>query len=136
MTKAIPQIHRYMTTEPFTIDSKDNLYQAKKMMKDHNIRHLPVMEEGKLVGIISERDIDVIQSFQGVKLEKERVGFAMTSEPFIVNSETHLDEVCRSMAADKIGSVLVKDNNKLIGIFTWIDALNAMSDLMQNRLKS
>lgn len=134
MSKPIPQIQRYMTAAPITIDSEASLQDAKSMMRSYNIRHLPVMENGNLVGIISERDIDVIQGFQGVKLSEEKVAYTMTSEPYVVSGEAHLDEVCIAMAADKMGSVLVSDNHKLVGIFTWIDALNAMGELLQTRL--
>jgi acetoin utilization protein AcuB len=135
MTKPIPQIQRYMTTEPLTINSDQNLLEAKNLMKDHDIRHLPVLSAGNLVGVISEKDISAIQGCRGVRLEEERVGYAMTSEPYKVDANTHLNEVCKVMAMDKIGSVLVMSNHKLVGIFTWIDALNAMSELMETRLR-
>jgi CBS domain-containing protein len=59
----------------------------------------------------------------------------MTLSPIIVNIETKLDEVCLEMAEKKIGSVLIQDNHKLVGIFTWIDALKIMDELMNTRLK-
>lgn len=135
MTKPIPTIQRYMTTTPLTVNSEQSLIFAKQIMIDNNIRHLPVLNGGKLVGIITERDIDFIQNFKDLNLEIEKVEAAMTEGPYIVEASTHLDEVCSKMASDKIGSVLVQDNKKLVGIFTWIDALNAMSELMQTRLK-
>ena len=135
MTKAIPAIHRYMTTTPLTVNCEQSLMFAKQVMIDNKIRHLPVLNGGKIVGIISERDIDFVQNFKDVNLEIEKIEGAMTEDPYIVEASAHLDEVCERMAADKIGSVLVIDNKKLVGIFTWIDALRAMSELMQTRLK-
>lgn len=135
MTKAIPEIQRYMTTSPLTVNGEQTLYFAKQLMQENKIRHLPVLEDGKIVGIISERDIDYIQNFKDVDMEVEKVEDAMTESPVIVEASAHLDEVCEVMASDKIGSVLVQDNKKLVGIFTWIDALNAMSNLMHTRLK-
>ena len=135
MTKAIPEIQRYMTTSPLTVNGEQTLYFAKQLMRENKIRHLPVLEGGKIIGIISERDIDYIQHFKDVDMEVEKVEDAMTEGPVIVEASAHLDEVCEVMAADKIGSVLVQDNKKLVGIFTWIDALNAMSNLMHTRLK-
>ncbi|MBY0415734.1 MAG: CBS domain-containing protein [Bdellovibrionales bacterium] len=134
MTKTIPKIQRYMTTTPLTINVELNLLHAKKVMQDHHIRHLPVMEHGEVVGIISEKDIDFIQTFSGVDLKSELVKNAMTSDPYIVETNAQLDEVCQYMAKNKFGSVLVQDNKKLVGIFTWIDALNAMSELLHTRL--
>lgn len=135
MTKAIPNIQRYMTTTPLTVNSEQSLMFAKQIMLDNKIRHLPVLNGGRLVGIISERDIVFIQNFKGVDLELEKVEGAMTEGPCTVETSAHLDEVCDMMASEKIGSVLVQDNKKLVGIFTWIDALRAMSELMHTRLK-
>ena len=74
-------------------------------------------------------------SFKGVDLKHEKVSEAMTTEPVMVDAETLLDEICREMAEKKIGSVLVQDNHKLVGIFTWVDALKAMDELLRTRLK-
>ncbi|NOT79787.1 MAG: CBS domain-containing protein [Bacteriovoracaceae bacterium] len=135
MTKAIPQIQKFMTTCPLTVNSDQTLKFAKSMMKEHSIRHLPVLDDGALVGMITERDIDYITSLSGVNVETEKVSQAMTQELCKVNPETALGEVCKLMASEKIGSVLVEDNKKLVGIFTWIDALKAMDELMVSRLK-
>lgn len=135
MTKAIPQIQKYMTTSPITIDASETLSLAKFRMVENDIRHLPVVLGSKIVGIISKTDIDFVQGFKGVDLEMESIKDAMTVNPYIVTTDAELDEVCRKMASDKLGSVLVEDNHKLVGIFTWVDALNAMSSLMQTRLK-
>ncbi|AUN97747.1 CBS domain-containing protein [Bacteriovorax stolpii] len=135
MTKKIPQIQRYMTTTPVTIGSQESLQSAKSIMSELNIRHLPVVNEGSILGVISARDIDFIQGIRGTDLATQKVKDAMTVEPYIVSAETELAEVCDVMASQKIGSVLVQDNKKLVGIFTWVDALNAMAELMQTRLK-
>lgn len=135
MTKAIPNIQRYMTTTPLTVNSEQTLMFAKQIMLDNNIRHLPVLNGGTIVGVISERDINFIQNFKDMNIEVEKVKAAMTESPCVVEASSHLDEVCSMMASDKIGSVLIQDNKKLVGIFTWIDALKAMSELMHTRLK-
>lgn len=135
MPKSVPQIQKFMTTCPFTVNGDQTLKFAQSLMKEHNIRHLPVLDDGALVGIISERDIDYISSYRGVDVGTEKVSQAMTRELYKVNAETELGEVCKLMASEKIGSVLVLDNKKLVGIFTWIDALMAMEELMTTRLK-
>lgn len=135
MTKSIPKIKKFMTTTPHTIGADQTLAYAKKTMHELSIRHLPVLIGGSVVGIISERDISFLQSFKNIDLKNEKVEQAMTLEPFMVDADTLLDVVCCEMAEKKIGSVLVKDNNKLVGIFTWIDALHAMDELLQTRLK-
>lgn len=134
MTKSIPQVQRFMSTSPLTINGDLTLLQAKHFMKEHSIRHLPVLEGGHLVGVISEKDIDYIQGFKGVDIKLEKVSNAMTSDPYVVEANAHLDEICKEMARKKIGSALVQDNKKIVGIFTWVDALNAMSELLHTRL--
>lgn len=135
MTKAIPQISKYMTTTPHTIGVDQTLAHAKNLMHEYSIRHLPVLNSGAVVGIITERDIDFILSFKGVDLKHEKVSEAMTEEPIMVDASALVDGVCREMAEKKIGSVLVQDNHKLVGIFTWVDALMAMNELFHTRLK-
>lgn len=135
MTKPIPTIQKFMTTTPHTIGVDQTLAQAKKVMHDLSIRHLPVLNGGAVVGIISERDINFMLSFKGVDLKQEKVSEAMTLDPIMVDAATSLDGICRDMAEKKIGSVLVQDNHKLVGIFTWVDALRAMDELLTTRLK-
>jgi acetoin utilization protein AcuB len=135
MSKAIPTIQKFMTTAPHTVGADQTLAQAQKMMKEYSIRHLPVLEGGAVVGIISEHDINFMLSFKGVDLKNEKVNQAMTTEPIMVEIEAPLDEICREMAERKMGSVLVQDNHKLVGIFTWVDALKSMDELLKTRLK-
>ncbi len=135
MSKAIPTIQKFMSTAPHTIGADQTLAQAQKMMKEYSIRHLPVLESGVVVGIISEHDINFMLSFKGVDLKNEKVNQAMTTEPIMVEIEAPLDEICREMAERKMGSVLVQDNHKLVGIFTWVDALKSMDELLKTRLK-
>jgi acetoin utilization protein AcuB len=135
MTKPIPTIQKFMTTTPFTITGEQPLTEAVKLMEEHSIRHLPVVNDGKIVGILSESDLRLMLTFKGADFTQEKVKQAMTLSPIIVNIETRLDEVCLEMAEKKIGSVLIQDNHKLVGIFTWIDALKAMDELMKTRLK-
>lgn len=133
--KAVPQISKYMTTLPHTIGADQNLTKADKMMAQFRVRHLPVLSGGKLVGILSDRDVKLVESFRDVDPEKVTVEEAYTPDPFIVSPSSSLADVCSEMAAHKYGCALVCDNNKLVGIFTWVDALNAMNKLFETRLK-
>lgn len=133
--KAIPQIVKFMTAFPHTIGSEQNLIKAEKMMLEHKIRHLPVLSGGKLVGILSDRDVKLIETFRDVNPETVTVEEAYTPDPFIVSPESALSDVCAEMANRKYGCALVVDNHKLVGIFTWVDALLAMNELLNTRLK-
>ncbi|MEN0059432.1 MAG: CBS domain-containing protein [Bdellovibrio sp.] len=133
--KTIPTVDKFMTTAPLTIGADSTLAKAEKMMLELRVRHLPVLDGGRLVGILSDRDIKLIESFRDVDPEKVQVREAFSEEPYTVSPRAPLSEVCSEMAAHKYGSALVVDNHKLVGIFTWVDALNAMKELMETRLK-
>ncbi|HEY8270861.1 MAG TPA: CBS domain-containing protein [Pseudobdellovibrionaceae bacterium] len=133
--KSMPAIEKYMTTSPHSIGADQPLIKAEKMMREFNIRHLPVLDGGKLIGILSDRDVKFIESFKDVDPQTVTVSEACTEEPYIVSPKAPLNEVCSEMAQHKYGSVLVMDNNKLVGIFTWIDALEALNTLLETRLK-
>ena len=133
--KSVPTIQKYMTMIPHTIGADQTLAKAEKMMNEFHIRHLPVLQDGELVGILSDRDIKLVESFKDVDPEKVKVDEAYTPDPYITSPSANLEEVCAEMATHRYGCVLVCDNKKLVGIFTWVDALKALDKLLSTRLK-
>jgi acetoin utilization protein AcuB len=131
--KSVPNIKKYMTMNPKTIGFDQTLKKAEKIMNEEKIRHLPVLNGGKLVGILSHRDIKIVTSFKDVDPAQITVEEAYTPDPYFTNPEAKLNEVVEMMASHKYGCVLVTDSNKLVGIFTWVDALNAMKELLDKR---
>lgn len=132
--KSIPQVVKYMTTTPHSIGSDQSLSIAHEMMKSHKIRHLPVMTAGKITGVLSDRDIKLALSINGVDPQKTRVEEIASNEVFLVRPDAKLDEVAKTMAEKRIGSVLIVDHSHLVGIFTTTDALKALDDLLHTRL--
>ena len=106
------------------------------MMGEYRIRHLPVLRGGELVGILSERDVRLVESFRDVDPETTKVDEAFTPDPQLASPNSSLADVCKEMVKDRHGCVLVVDNHKLVGIFTWIDALKAFGELLETRLKN
>lgn len=135
MTKPIPQIMKYMTTTPLSIEKDAPLLEAATLMQKNHIRHLPVLFRGKIEGVISSTDVALIRGLNGVDMEKLKVYDCFTPNPYKVSPETLLSEVLDEMAEKKYGCVLVNDNDQLVGIFTWIDALKATKTLLETRLK-
>jgi len=135
MSKTVPSIQKYMTVMPHTIGKDQPLSKAEEMMGKHRIRHLPVLDGGKLIGILSDRDVRLVESFRDVDPELVTVEEACTFEPYITSPNASLSDVCAEMAAHKYGCALVVDNHKLVGIFTWVDALNAFQQLLETRLR-
>jgi acetoin utilization protein AcuB len=124
-----------MTVLPHTIGVDQTLAQAEKMMSTYQVRHLPVLDAGRLVGILSDRDIKLVETFKDVDAEKVTVDEAYSPDPYIVAPSMPLNTVCETMAAKRYSCVLIEDNHKLVGIFTWVDALRVFSEMMETRLK-
>lgn len=133
--KSIPVIEKFMTTSPHTIGSDQTLRKAEEMMREYRIRHLPVLEGGKLVGILSDRDVKLVESLKDVDPNEVTVSEACSQDIYTVSPKAALNEVCAEMAMHKYGSAIVIDNKKLVGIFTWVDALNALNELLATRMK-
>jgi len=134
MSKPIPAIQKYMTTTPHTIGSDQTIAKASAMMSEYRIRHLPVLHGGHLLGVLSDRDIKLIESFPGVDASKLKVEEAMTEQPYTVTPEMPLDEVVNTMAEKKYGSAVIVQNHKVVGIFTTVDACQALAELLNTRL--
>src|SRR6185369_3059566 len=128
MSKAIPPIKRYMTTGPHTIGRDQSLIQAHKIMREHAIRHLPVLDGGALVGVISDRDLHLIETLRDVDAERVTVEEAMTPTVYSVMPDAPLDEIAREMAEHKYGCAVVLDHGKVVGVFTTTDGMRALSD--------
>lgn len=125
-----------MTVMPHTIGADQTLEKAISMMREYQVRHLPVLKAGKLVGILSDRDIKLVESFKDVDVREVKVDEAFSPDPYTTKPDAKLNDVCQEMANHKYGCALVLDNGKLVGIFTWVDALNAMVELLETRLKA
>ena len=78
----------------------------------------------------------MIQSFPNVDLERMTVEEAMTDEPYAVSPDAPLDEVTSEMAEKRYGCTVVVQNQKVVGIFTTVDACQALSELLHSRLRS
>lgn len=129
---ALPAISHYMTPNPCTIDRLASLAEAHHMMKQHGVRHLPVLDDGDLCGIVSERDLHMVESLIGADPTTTLVDAAMTDRPFVVTSDTLLDEVVEIMTDHKYGSVVVVGHDGVEGIFTTIDACRVLTQILRD----
>lgn len=132
--KTMPQIQKVMTSMPHTIGADIPLIKAKEMMSSHSFRHLPVQQGGKLVGILTERDISLASSFKGsAEMKVEDVMMPMV---FAVRPEASLDHVVAEMAEHKYGcAVIEQGNGKVVGIFTAVDAMRTLSEILKEHYK-
>jgi acetoin utilization protein AcuB len=133
--KAIPTVQKFMTYVPKSIGFDQTIAQASEFMRKLHLRHLPVLKGGNLVGILTDRDINLVMSFKDADASKMTVDEAFTPDPYFTKPDAPLNEVVAHMADKKYGCALVVDNGKLVGIFTEVDAYRALSELLETRLK-
>jgi len=127
------RIDEYMNRSPHSVEANQNVGFARQLMRAHRIRHLPVMRDGKLVGLLSERDIHWIETLRPAEGDKLLVEEVMSPVPYAVAPATPLGLVAREMAEHKYGSAVVMDGDKVVGVFTTTDALAALAALLEGQ---
>jgi len=106
--------------------------QAHKLMREHQVRHLPVLEAGKLVGIVSERDLHLIETLPDSDPDEVTVEEAMSADVYVVGVDDPVDGIVANMADHKYGSAIVLNRRGGIeGIFTTVDALQVLADVLR-----
>jgi acetoin utilization protein AcuB len=123
-------VYAFMSVCTQSISRDQTLATAHKMMREHRIRHLPVLDRGVLVGIVSDRDLRFIETLRDVDPEEVLVEEAMTREPYFVAPDALVKDVADEMARHKYGCAVVMDRAKIVGIFTTTDALRALVSVL------
>jgi acetoin utilization protein AcuB len=134
-------ISEYMTSDPITISSAVFLPEARRILNEFHIRHLPVVDrENKLVGIVSDRDLrsaypssvtsrgDKILAFEQV--EKTTVADMMTTTCSTLGPDATLDDALLIFDRDKVGGIpVVSEDNVVLGMFSLLDLTAAYRKL-------
>jgi acetoin utilization protein AcuB len=121
-------VRDYMTPAPHTIGAEQPLSIAAEMMMTHKIRHLPVLRGGHIVGLLSQRDVQLVEGLPSVNPAHVMVEEAMSEDVQAVASDTPLDEVAAALAHHEYGAALVTDHGRVTGVFTTSDALTALAE--------
>jgi len=121
------QIVNLMTPDPVTIDQHDKLSKAKAIMQAGNFRRVPVVDDGRLVGILTERDLQKYSGF----LESTRVTAAMRTSLITVTPYDTVEFAARLMLKHKIGGLPIVADGTLVGIVTTTDLLKAFLNVVQ-----
>jgi acetoin utilization protein AcuB len=124
-------IENFMTGSVHTIGTKSPLTEAHRLMNNHAIRHLPVLEGGRLVGMLSQRDLHLIETLKDVVPKEVLVEEAMSQDAYTVAPEAPLEDVAREMALHKYGSAVIVRGREVLGIFTTTDALRALDTVLR-----
>lgn len=125
-------VEEFTTPDPITAIETTTINDIIKLMKEHGVRHLPILRDGIAVGIISDRDAQVVSGLTVREKIQIQASDIMVSNPVTVSAQDSLEDVAFLMSQKKIGSVLVTDeNDSLLGIFTVTDALNALIEIVR-----
>jgi len=121
------KVKSWMVTEVITASPEDTVEDAIQIMRRFSIRHLPVIENGKLVGLVTESNLRAYLSSEKLQLPLREI---MILNPITVDPETSIDEAAKIIYKYKIGGLPVVTQKKLIGIITITDILEAFIELM------
>ena len=116
-----------MTPTPHTIGSAQSAVTALQMMRAYEVRHLPVLQDGKLVGVLSDRELPLLVSAPATT----RVSELMNPGPYSASPHTALAVVARDMAEHKIEAVIVQDAGRVVGILTAVDLARVLAELLR-----
>jgi acetoin utilization protein AcuB len=124
-----------MTREVITLGPEASAAEAWSLCREHRIRHLPVVDGGRLAGLVSDRDLrDVSPSSRdnrdAATLQWVRVGDMMTRNPITISPFDTIDRAAREIHDRKIGCLPVVDDGELVGIVTSSDMMRALMELV------
>jgi acetoin utilization protein AcuB len=121
------KVRNWMITDLIVVSPKDTVESAIQIMQQHSIRHLPVVEDNRLVGLVTESSLRPYLSPEKLKLPLREV---MIINPITIDPEASIDEAARLIYKYKIGGLPVISQGKLVGIITITDILEAFIELM------
>lgn len=130
-----------MSTSPFVVSVTETIRRVMAKLMESDVRHLPVVDEGRLVGMISDRDLRrlIDPMFELAPVTRARsdeleqpISVLMSSDVISVNPDSEIEEVIDLMIEHKIGAVPVTepDSEKLLGIISYVDVLRAARDVL------
>jgi CBS domain-containing protein len=131
------RVREVMREKIVTISVGDKLSTVEDIMTLGGVRHMPVVTAGRLVGVVSERDLlraslsslDPRQQQRRAFLEAIDIAQVMSAPPIVVGPEARVEEAARIMADNKIGCLPVVEGEKLLGLLTETDLLRYFADL-------
>jgi acetoin utilization protein AcuB len=132
------RVRDYMTSDPMTLTPQDRLLDAEMMIRSSSVRHLPVMEHGALVGLVTQRDVrryapsilDSTPEQYNRIFEQTLVGTVMTNNPATISPDASLSEAINLMIDQHAGCLPVMEGERLAGIITRKDVLRCARDLL------
>lgn len=141
----ITPVKNWMSKNVITIDEKDSMYQATKLMKENGVRMLPVMKKGELTGVVTDRDLKRASASNATTLEihellylltKIKIKSIMTQKPITLHPGLTVEESAEILLENKIsGAPVVDYRGKLVGVITQADIYKLLISLTGVRKK-
>lgn len=123
-------VQDFYTESPSVVDGDDSVDRAQELMSSKGIRHLPVTSDGKLVGVLSDRDIKTAMAFKGANSKRLRCADLCTESVYVTHRDSPLAAVAGELASKHYGSAVVTENDEVVGIFTTTDACRALASVL------
>lgn len=132
--KPPPSLKQAMTPFPYSVERSAPLAEARQVMDQHKVRHLPVTDGHELVGIVTDRDL---RSALAVPMSRKiasnlTVKDLYIADAYVVDLEEPIETVLLTMAERQIGSALVTRRGRLAGVFTAVDACRSFGEYIQD----
>jgi acetoin utilization protein AcuB len=130
--KKMPSVGAVMTPFPYFVDADETVEKVEKLMEAHNIRHIPVQKDGRVIGIVSQQDLNRWANRPLPKPDKARTPArgVMVPDPYVVAFDTPLNEVTAEMAKRHIGSAIILHHGKLAGILSVVDVCRILAEIL------
>ena len=128
-----------MTKDPYTITANASITDAVALMREKNLKRVPVVDGDKVVGILTQSDIQKVSPTKATSLSIFEINYllskltvkdAMTKNIITIESDSLLEEAAVIMRQNRIGTLPVVENSKLVGIITESDIFDAFIDLL------
>lgn len=119
-----------MTLQPCTVDVALSVDDAGDRMSANNIRHLLVLQDTRLVGVLSSRDIAFARGLLGPKAKQSSIADAMSTSVYTCSVDAPLQDVAAEMEGHRYGCAVILDDDFVVGIFTTTDAMRAIRVLV------
>lgn len=123
-------VAEYTARGPYTVGPKEPLDNARRLMEKYELEDLPVRAGGKVVGLLSARELRLVWALVRPAPQSLTVEDAMESDPYTVTPDTPLDEVVRAMTARRAHAAVVLDGGMVFGVFAVADAMRALADAL------
>lgn len=132
--KKIPYVGSVMTPFPYFVDTDDEVGEVARLMGEHQIHHVPVQQNGRVVGIVSERDLYHLGDRFLPITDRARIRARdiMADDPYTVAFDTPLNEVALEMARRHAGSAIVLHHEKLAGILSATDICRILAEIFES----